>query len=357
MWPRKRDGRAEETESNARGPGEQASGGSAPKPTWQPSRTIPVSDGTTPERRTTVKILFRTTALLALTALAANAQTIVGRNESTWSTRERLSSGDRLKIASPNGAITITQGSGSDVEIRAEKRADRDARMDDIGFVVRRTDEGLIVCAVYEDADECQPDGSRRTGYDRRNRDLRNRASASFTVRIPDGVLVSASSGNGDIAINGAGSEVNASTGNGRVLVSATTGRVKASTGNGQITVEGARGQVTASTGNGDVRVATSSGPVNASSGNGDIDVSMNRMTQASEMRFSTGSGRIVLAVPEGFGADFEGTTGSGEIRSEIPIRIEGRSSRYRLRGQLGDGGERLVMSSGSGDITIRRSR
>lgn len=352
MWPRKRDGRAEETESNARGTCEQASGGSAPKPTWQPSRTIPVSDGTTPERRTTVKILFRTTALLALTALAANAQTIVGRNQSTWSTSERLASGDRLKITSPNGAITITQGSGSDVEIRAEKRADRDARMDDIGFVVRRTDDGLIVCAVYEDADECQPDGARRTSSNRRNR-----ASASFTVRIPDGVLVSASSGNGDIAINGAGSEVNASTGNGRVLVSATTGRVKASTGNGQITVEGARGQVTASTGNGDVRVTTSSGPVNASSGNGDIDVSMNRLTQASEMRFSTGSGRIVLAVPDGFGADFEGTTGSGEIRSEIPIRIEGRSSRYRLRGQLGDGGERLVMSSGSGDITIRRSR
>ncbi|HYW50388.1 MAG TPA: DUF4097 family beta strand repeat-containing protein [Gemmatimonadaceae bacterium] len=304
-----------------------------------------------------MKVLFRTTALLALTALAANAQTIVGRNESTWSTRERLSSGDRLKIVSPNGGITITQGSGSEVEIRAEKRADRDARMDDIGFVVRRTDDGLVVCAVYEDADECQPDGSRRS-YNRRNwNERRNYASASFTVRIPQGVLVSASSGNGDIAINDAGSDVNASTGNGRVLVSGTTGRVRASTGNGRVTVEGASGPVNASTGNGDVSVSTSSGPVSASSGNGDIEVSMSRMSRAAEMRFSTGSGRIVLGVPEGFGADLESSTGSGSITSEIPIRIEGRASRYRLRGQLGDGGERLAMSTGSGDILIRRSR
>jgi len=304
-----------------------------------------------------MKRLFRTTALLGLAAASMQAQSIVGRSESSWSTRERLRSGETLRIASPNGPITITQGSGSEVEIRAEKRADRDARMEDLGFVVKRTDTGLVVCAIFESADEC--DAERGFRYNRnRNWDRRrSRPSARFTIRIPAGVLVNASTGNGDVTINGAGSETTASTGNGSVLVTGTTGAVRASTGNGEVIVEGARGPVKASTGNGDVRVSTSSGPVDASSGNGDIDVSMARLERSAAMRFATGSGRIVVALPENFNADFEGRTGSGNISSELPLRVEGRVDSHRLRGTIGDGGERITMTSGSGDILLRRVR
>lgn len=298
--------------------------------------------------------VYRTAALLVLAATAAGAQTTQGRKSDSWSTRERLASGDRLRISSPNGAITITEGSGSEVEVTAEKRPGRDGSVEDIAFVVRRTSAGMIVCAVYEDEDECDMERgyrqrSRRSGWG-------NKASANFTVRIPAGILVRAETGNGAVSINGAGSEVIVTTGNGRVLVTETTGRVKATTGNGKITVDGASGPVEATTGNGDVRVVTSSGPVNASSGNGDIEISMDRLSRASEMRFATGSGNITLAVPDDFGAEMNATTGNGRVSTDLPVRLAGRITPNRLNGTLGDGGERLTLSTGNGDIQIRKS-
>lgn len=304
-----------------------------------------------------MKTLIRVSALHVLTAGLLCAQTVIGRADATWRLREKLGPADHLRILSPNGAITVTQGGGSEVDIRAEKRLERDARINDIGFIVKRVPNGLVVCAVYDDDDDCDMEYGYR-GRNRRSRDdHRNRARASFTVRIPAGVLVNAATGNGDIAIDGAGSTVNASTGNGRVQVTNTTGRVKASTGNGAVTVDGAKGEVEASTGNGDVRVTTSSGPVNASSGNGDIDVSMDRVDHAEAMRFSTGSGHIRLSMPGDFGAELEGTTGNGRISSDLPIRIAGRIDPHRMRGTLGRGGERLAVSTGNGDIEIRKSR
>jgi len=302
-----------------------------------------------------MQMLIRTTALLGLAAASIQAQSILGRSESSWSTRERLSSGEMLRITSPNGPITITQSSGSEVVIRAEKRTERDARMEDMGFVVKRTSGGLTVCAVFESADECGSErDDRYTGSRNWNR---SRPSARFTVLIPAGVLVNANTGNGDISISGAGSEASARTGNGAVLVTGTTGSVRVSTGNGRVVVEGARGPVKASTGNGDVRVSTSSGPVDASSGSGNIDVTMGRLERSAEMRFTTGSGRIVVALPGNFNADIEGRTGSGDISSELPMRVEGRRDSHRLRGTIGTGGERLTMTTGSGDIVLRRAR
>ena len=304
-----------------------------------------------------MKTWIRISVLHVLTAGLLCAQTVVGRAEATWSLREKLGSGERLRIMSPNGAITITQGNGSEVDVRAEKRAERDARIDDIGFIVKRVPNGLVVCAVYDDDDDCDMERGDRS-RNRRSRDERRyRARASFTVRIPAGVLVDAFTGNGDVAINGAGSTVDASTGNGRVQVTNTTGRVKATTGNGAVTVDGAKGEVEASTGNGDVRVTTSSGPVNASSGNGDIEVSMDRVDRAEAMTFTTGSGRIVLSMPGDFGAELESSTGNGSISSDLPIRLAGRIDRHRMRGTLGRGGERLALSTGNGDIEIRRTR
>lgn len=303
-----------------------------------------------------MKSFARTTALVTLTALTVGAQRVQGRDESSWNTSARLDRGQTLKLTSPSGGITITQGDGAEVVVRAVKRATRGAKIEDIGFIVRRSDAGMVVCAVYEDDDECEMDntGSRRG---RNGWNGRNRASASFEVELPAGILVKAMTGSGNIAITGAGSEVEVASGSGDVRITNSTGRVRSSTGSGNTTIQGAGGPVNASTGSGDVIVSTSSGPVSASTGSGNISVSMSRMEEAAAMKFSTGSGDITLAVPTSFGAEFEATTGSGDITTELPITIEGRVSRNRMRGTIGDGGERLAMSTGSGNITVRKTR
>ena len=303
-----------------------------------------------------MSLMLRATSLIVLGAAVAGAQATVGRSDETWTTRERLESGQRFHVASPNGAITITQGSGRDVEIRGVKRAHRDGSIEDMAFKVVRTSEGLAVCAIYDDEDGCtMEDGYKQTR--RRRGDDWRRGRVSFTVQLPAGTVVEAETGNGDIAINGGGNRVTANTGNGKVLISDTEGRVSARTGNGEVIVDKARGEVGASTGNGNVSVSTSTGPVNAQTGNGDITVSMDRVERSAAMEFSTGNGEIMLAVPDDFGAELDASTGSGRITTQIPMRIQGRIDPQHMRGTLGDGGSRLSLRSGNGDIEVRRAR
>jgi DUF4097 and DUF4098 domain-containing protein YvlB len=298
--------------------------------------------------------LSRTTLFLALTSVAAGAQTVIGRDDAIWTTTERLATGQRLHITSPSGGITVTEGTGREVVVRVEKRAGNGASIRDIGFTVLRTADGLTICAVYDDGDGCDVE----KGYTstRRRWGRGNRASADFIVQLPAGVRVRATTGSGGVRISDAGSEVVVASGSGDVRISGTGGRVMARTGSGGITIDGARGPVEASTGSGDVRVTTSEGPVNARSGSGDIVVAMAQVSasRGAGMDFSTGSGRITLAVPPDFGAEFQAMTGSGSIRSELPMRVQGRADRHRVTGTLGSGGERLVMRTGSGDIEIR---
>ena len=294
------------------------------------------------------------TGLLALTAAPtpALAQEVVGRHDATLSISEVVSRGGWVRIASFNGPIDIAPTRGDRVEIRATKTMRRGS-VEDIGFVVRREDGGVTVCAVYDDADECDRDGHYRGHRDRGNRAPQGRVE--FVVRVPDGVRIRAASGNGDLRIGGTSQEVEASTGNGRIDISGSTGEVTASTGNGRLTIADAHGQVEASSGSGDVRVVTSDGPVSAHTGNGDIEVSMARLDGSPDMQFTTGNGRVTLELPEGYSADLDATTGNGDVTSDFAIRTRGRLEHSRLRGTIGNGGGRLSISSGNGDVEIRR--
>jgi DUF4097 and DUF4098 domain-containing protein YvlB len=301
-----------------------------------------------------VKSLLGSCTLLVLAAGGAGAQRVVGRADANYTVRERLGSGDRLRVATPNGEVTVSEASGSEVEVRVEKTTERGSELSDIGVLVRRVDGGLVVCAVYNDDDECDMErgygqGSRRQGWES------SHTHARLIVRVPAGVALRVSSGNGDLLITGVRGNVTGSTGNGKVNVSGTTGAVSARTGNGRVTIDGVRGSVDVNTGNGDVRVSTSSGPVSVRSGNGSIDVSMDRLERSAAMSFTTGNGRINLTVPDGFGAALEGSTGSGTITTDLPIQIVGAINPRRIRGTIGNGGEPLSIRSGSGDVQIRR--
>jgi DUF4097 and DUF4098 domain-containing protein YvlB len=293
------------------------------------------------------------TALTILAAAPLAGQDIVGRAEKTFSLSEAVSAGGWVRVATFNGRIEVTSG-GSQVEIRAVKDVRR-GEIEDIGFVVRREQGGLTICAVWEDGDECSGDGSYRGNHHGRDWSRNHQGQVDFTVQIPAGMRVKAGSGNGDVRIGGAGAEVIASTGNGRVNVSGSSGEVRASTGNGDVTVEGATGPVDVSTGSGAVRVVTSTGPVSANSGNGDIDVTIGKLDRLPDMTFSTGNGEVRLTLPPGVDADLDASTGNGHVTTDFPVTLKsGRLDPSRLRGTIGNGGGRLSISSGNGDIEIR---
>jgi len=175
-------------------------------------------------------------------------------------------------------------------------------------------------------------------------------------VQVPAGTRVKAGSGNGELRIEGAGADVIAATGNGRVNIAGSSGEVRVSTGNGEVTVQDAQGPVDVSTGSGAIHVVTSTGPVSANSGNGDIDVSIGKLDRLPDMTFSTGNGEVRLTLPPGLGAELDANTGNGHVTTDFPVTLKsGRLDPSRLRGRIGDGGGRLSISSGNGDIEIRK--
>jgi hypothetical protein len=297
----------------------------------------------------TLRIALSLTALLP--SLAAGQ--ILGRDAEVFTRTEAVARGEWFRFYGPIGDVTVTEGSGTQVEFRAEKIL-RSGRVTDIAFELRRTGEGVTICAVFEDDDECSDDGLRS---DRRRNWSRNfrPPTLNVTIRVPAGVRLAVHSGNGDIAVTGAHAELIARSGNGRVRVTGTAGEVDAASGNGEVTVESVRGPVRANSGNGDVRVTTVQGPVSATSGNGDLLVRMTELRAASDMEFTTGNGRIEVTVPAEFNADIDASTGNGGIRTDFPIQVSGRISKTRLRGTIGQGGRRLRLVTGNGEIEIRK--
>jgi DUF4097 and DUF4098 domain-containing protein YvlB len=293
-----------------------------------------------------------TTAALTTLAPVASAQNVVGRNQDVWTWSGRVAPGAWFRFNASMGGVEVTEGSGAQVEVRAEKVLRR-GRATDIGFIVMQGNDGATICAVYEDDDECETDGI----HGGRGRSWRDRATLRVTIQLPHGVRIRAASGNGDVSVSGATDEVVASSGNGRVRVNGSGGAVRASSGNGAVTVEGARGSVDVNSGNGDVSITTSIGPVSANSGNGDITVSMDALRSAEAMAFTTGNGRITVTLPSDYAADVDASTGNGSIESDFPITVSGRITQSHVRGTIGKGGPRLRLVSGNGRIELRKGR
>jgi hypothetical protein len=275
--------------------------------------------------------------LTFLTAAPLAGQGIVGRNDQTFTLSESVSDGGWVRISTMNGRVDVSQGTGGRVEISAAKVIRRGS-VEDIGFVVRKENGGITICAVWDEEDECGADGSYRGRNRPRGWSNDHQGQANFTVRIPAGIRLRAASGNGAVNVAGASIEV------------------IAATGNGEVTVREARGPVEAASGNGDIRVITANGPVTASTGNGEIDVSIAKLDRSPDMSFSTGNGSVTVRLPEGYGAEVEATTGNGHVSSDFPITMRGgRLDRTRLRGTIGNGGGKLSISSGNGDVEIKK--
>lgn len=282
--------------------------------------------------------------LLALAATLFPATSAAQRTESVFS--GTLPQGATLRLGTATGGVDVRRASGATLEVTGIAHEDDS----EIRFEVIREGDELIVCALRVGIDRCTD-----RGVDSRGSHRSDDSRGDLRVSLPAGIDLVAGSGNGDVSIGDAGGDVAAASGNGSVEVLGAAGEVHASSGNGTVTVSGAAGPVEASSGNGPVSVTTARGPVTASSGNGTLSIDIAELPGDANLRFSTGNGRIELTLPADFGADLEANLGNGDVESDFPMTIEGRLDRHRVRARIGDGGRRLVVSSGNGDLVLRR--
>jgi hypothetical protein len=225
--------------------------------------------------------------------------------------RGKLSAGQTLEVRGVNGGITAEPG-GGEAEVTAVKRA----RNSDPNSVEIRTVEhsdGVTICAVYPGrfggrGNDCESGGHTRN----------NDVQVEFTVKVPAGV------------------------------------KLKASTVNGGVRVGEVESDVDASSVNGSINVA-SGGVVKAETVNGSIEASMGRADWTGKLDFETVNGSITLDMPADLSADLDAETVNGRIDVDFPVTGNVRKTKRELRGTIGGGGRSLDLETVNGSINIRR--
>jgi hypothetical protein len=220
-----------------------------------------------------------------------------------------LHAGETIEIKGINGSVTAERAAGHQVEVVAlkiGKRNDpREVRIETVEHA-----KGVTLCAVYpganRSANSCESSNMR----------IRSDVQVRFSVRLPRGVRLVASTVNGSVKATELESDLVARTVNGSITLS-TSGRAEATTVNGSIKAE-----------------------------IGSTDLTDN-------LEFSTVNGSIAVFVPDGFNADVGASTVGGRLSSDFPLSIE----RKRMHGMLGSGGHDLKLTTVNGTIQLRRAQ
>jgi hypothetical protein len=161
-----------------------------------------------------------------------------------------------------------------------------------------------------------------------------------------------ATAGSGDIRLTGVKGEAHDTAGSGDITLAQVTGEVRASAGSGNISVQDTAGPATIKAGSGDIRVVNALADLRVHTGSGDITVEGNP-TGSSYWELRAGSGEISLHVPQNASFRFHAYTHFGEIQTAMPIKVE-EQSKHELRGQFGQGSGRVDVETGSGNIAVR---
>lgn len=221
-----------------------------------------------------------------------------------WVRSYPLAGGGTFEVGNTNGAVEVSQTTGSTVEVRAErvaKAASEEAARDLLKQLEIRED----VSGAHVRLETKAPSGIRWGGLEVR-----------YTVRVPAGTTVKVGNTNGRIKLIDLNGTVTAETTNGGVSGSGLTGAVRASTTNGGI----------------------------------DLDVSA---IHADGISLETTNGGVSLKLPADAKADISASCVNGGISSDLQLEKDGDSSRRSLRGRLNGGGPRVTLETVNGGVKI----
>lgn len=132
--------------------------------------------------------------------------------------------------------------------------------------------------------------------------------------------------------------------------------------GGGDFEISSHSGEVEVLSKTGDIIMSNITGPVTASSTSGDVEIEFSELSQANPTSISLVSGFIDITMPQNSQADFNLSSVSGEVYTDLDIELQGsrNNSMSRLggggqiNGTLNGGGVDVSLKSISGDIYLR---
>lgn len=175
--------------------------------------------------------------------------------------------------------------------------------------------------------------------------------SIDYEIEAPAKSYLDASSGSGDVNDDGVGVDTRLNTGSGTIHATGLQNGFTVGTGSGDIYVEGSgSGDVMAHTGSGSIELKNIAGGLKAQTGSGDIKLSGQ---PKADWKVTTGSGTVELW-PERSGFTLDASTGSGSIKTEREMLVQGSiESHHHITGKINGGGPMIRVETGSGDIRV----
>ncbi len=141
---------------------------------------------------------------------------------------------------------------------------------------------------------------------------------------------------------------------NGNIVIKNIKGDLTTKTVNGNLTTHGQFGKVRASTVNGTIKCDTISSDADVSTVNGSVKARLDESNNVCNIKISTVNGGIDLDVSDGLSAKVDASVLNGSVHCDVPITVQGKISRKKLKGTIGDGKGRLKLSTLNGSINIR---
>lgn len=259
----------------------------------------------------TIRLTACLGALALLAAAPAARAQAAAQDANHWSWHGTVAQGKTLEIRGVNGTIRAEAGTGSEVEVTAEKHGHDDDPAT-VRIEVVPGDDGVTICAVYPGRDNtCRPGGGHMSVHD-------NDVEVRFVARVPAGVRFHGANVNGGVEAVGL------------------TAPVELGTVNGGVTLETSSGEASAETVNGGIRATV-------------------RGAGTGRLSFETVNGSIDVGLAGGLSADFNAETVNGSIDSDFPITLTGRINPRHLEGRIGQGGRALRLHTVNGGIRLRR--
>jgi hypothetical protein len=173
-----------------------------------------------------------------------------------------------------------------------------------------------------------------------------------FDIEVPRQTNVELKTGGGDVNVSGLQGIIRLKTSGGDVQVSDVKGNVEGATSGGDMRIRQVSGDLLLHTNGGDVRAAGLGGRVEIHSGGGDVEASLARgNAQGGEVEASGGD--ITVALDSSVNLNLEASSGSGDVRTNLPLAMTNTASESNLRGALGKGGALLRLRATGGDIHL----
>jgi DUF4097 and DUF4098 domain-containing protein YvlB len=264
--------------------------------------------------------MTRSTLLAAALAFSVTATAAYAADsEATFDKTLTVTGAPTVSLATGSGYIHVTTGPDSLVHI--------------IGHVHDHSADATHAKQIA-DAPPIEQSGNTITiGSNHGDSDLYRNISIDYDVTTPRSTSLTTHTGSGRIEISGIQAPISAASGSGSLTLALTgSGDVKVATGSGPIHVDGVAGGLRASTGSGTIEI------------NG---------SPTADWHLATGSGRIHLKLPNDARFTLSASTGSGSIRVDQPMLMQGSLNRHHVSGTVNGGGPAIHAATGSGEIVI----